>query len=109
MPVSLDFALDDYTPVTYRKAAVEISYDPAKNARNIRERGIPLAYGAVVIVNAVGIVEDDRIDYSEIRLKAYAEIDGSWMVCTYTMRGDVFHIVSVHRVREKEARKWLGR
>jgi hypothetical protein len=43
--------------------ATEITFDPAKDAANICTRGISLAFGAVVIANAIGQVEDNRFDY----------------------------------------------
>jgi uncharacterized DUF497 family protein len=57
-------------------ADMEITFDPAKDAANIRTRGIPLAFGAVVIANAIGQVEYGRFDYGENRLKAFAQIEG---------------------------------
>ena len=86
---------------------MEIDWDPAKDEMNIRRRGIPLEFGAVVLANRVGEVEDARHDYGETRIKAFGVVDGLWFCCVYTMRGDVHHIVTVHRVREEEARRWL--
>jgi uncharacterized protein len=88
---------------------MDITFDPAKDSANQTKHGLSLAFGEVVIADAVGVVEDDRNAYGEIRPKAYTLIGGSWIVCTYTMRGGVYHIISVHRVREKEAQKWLSR
>ena len=90
-------------------ASVEIRFDPAKYERNIRERGIPLASGALVLANRVGEVEDTRHAYKETRMKAFGQIDGRWFECVYTMRGDVAHIISVHRVRQKEVMRWLAK
>ncbi|WP_275112978.1 hypothetical protein [Rhodopila globiformis] len=42
-------------------------------------------------------------------MKAFAEINGIWFQCAYTMRGTVAHIINVHRTNEKEVRKWLER
>jgi uncharacterized DUF497 family protein len=90
-------------------ADAEIRFDPAKNERNIHERGIPLASGAIVLANQVGEVGDTRHVYKETRKKAFGQIDGRWFECVYTMRGDVAHIISVHRVRQKEIMRWLAR
>jgi uncharacterized DUF497 family protein len=88
-------------------AAVEISFDPVKDAANIRKHGIPLAYGAVVLESAIGEVEDIRYVYGETRLKAFAEINGRWFGCAYTMRDAVPHIVTIPRMRRNEVMKWL--
>jgi hypothetical protein len=87
---------------------MEIEFDPAKDAENIRRRGIPLAFGAVVLANRVGEVEDVRRDYGEVRIRAFGVVDGLLFACTYTLRGKVIRIISVHRVREREMRKWLS-
>jgi uncharacterized DUF497 family protein len=80
---------------------------PQKNEDNIRERGIPLAFGQAVIEGAIGEAEDTRRDYGEVRMKAFAHLDGRWFTCVYTIRGPVTHIITVYRVSDKEVRKWL--
>jgi uncharacterized DUF497 family protein len=47
--------------------ALKIEFDPAKSARNIRERGLPfeLAAAAVLAENVIGKFIDDRRDYGE--------------------------------------------
>ena len=88
---------------------MDIEFDPAKDAANIARRGISLAFGAVVIAKNAGVVEDRRRDYGEVRMLAFAEVRGVWFACAYTMRGEVYRIISVHRVREREVAKWLAR
>ncbi len=88
---------------------MEIAFDADKDAENIRARGISLAFGAEIIKAAFGQIEDARRDYGEVRMKAFAQCDGLWFCCTYTRRGSVTRIVSVHRVSRKEAYKWLGK
>jgi uncharacterized DUF497 family protein len=98
--------LERDTGIPYN-GSVKISVDPAKDARNRRERGIPLAFGAVVLTNRIGEVEDTRRDYGEMRIKAFGRVDGLMFCCVYTMRGEVTHVITVHRVSEKEAGRWL--
>jgi uncharacterized protein len=88
---------------------MEISYDPTKDARNLAKHGLSLEYGARVLVNRFGEVEDQRQDYGETRMKAFAEINGVWFQRSYAMRGTVAHIINVHRTNEREVRKWLQR
>jgi hypothetical protein len=52
---------------------------------------------------------DTRKDYGEVRHRAFAEIEGKWFQCVYTLRGDVRHIITVHRINEKRVRRWLSR
>ena len=88
---------------------MEISFDPAKDAANVQERGIPPAFGAVILARAVGELDDTRQDYGEIRQRAFAEVDGKWFQCVYTRCGDVWHIITVHRIDEKRVKRWLNR
>jgi hypothetical protein len=87
--------------------SVEIEFDPAKDAENTRRHGISLAFGAVVLAARMGESEDRREDYGEARIKAFADVAGQWFGCVYTMRGEVYRIISVHPVRPREVRKWL--
>jgi uncharacterized protein len=89
--------------------SMEISFDPTKDATNIQARGIPLAFGAVILARSVGELEDTRRDYGEVRLRAFAEVEGKWFQCAYTLRGDVRHIITVHRIDEKRVKRWLNR
>jgi uncharacterized DUF497 family protein len=89
--------------------SMEISFDPARDAANIQERGIPPAFGAVILARAVGELEDTRQDYGEIRQRAFAEVEGKWFQRVYTLRGEVRHIITVHRIDEKRVKRWLNR
>ena len=88
---------------------MEISFDPDKDARNRKFHGLPLAFGEAVLSNMVAEVEDRRRDYGERRMKAFAEVNGLWFQCCYTMRGTVARIINVHQTTEREMRKWLGK
>jgi uncharacterized DUF497 family protein len=83
---------------------MEIDYDPAQDAANLARHGVSLAFGAIVIADAVGDVVDDRIsEYGANHIKALAEINGLWFCCLYTKRNDVARIISVHRVRQRRS------
>ena len=86
---------------------MEIEFDPAKDARNRRERGLPLALGAVMLANIVVEFEDDRQDYGERRMIAFGLIAGRLHVCVYTLRGETCRIISLRRANSKEQRRWL--
>ena len=84
-----------------------IEFNPAKDARNRRERGLPLALGAVVLANLVGDVEDTRRDYGERRMIAFGLIGPRLHVCVYTMRGENYLIISLRVAKQQEVQKWL--
>ena len=86
----------------------EIEFDPAKDEGNRRSHGVSLALGRTVLAGALGEVEDRRRDYGEVRIRAFGLVEGRLFACTYTPRGAVRRVLSVHRVREKEMRRWLA-
>jgi uncharacterized DUF497 family protein len=86
---------------------MDFDLDPAKNVQNLEKHKLPLAFGMSVLMNMVGEVEDQRRDYSEKRMKALAQLGGSWFQCTDTMWGTVAHIINVHRTSSREMQKWL--
>ena len=49
---------------------MRFTFDPAKNAKNIAERGLSFALAAELDWKAALIVEDTRHDYGELRLCA---------------------------------------
>ena len=99
--------LDRYTGLPYR-FRMEVSFDPDKDVKNRAKHKLPLLFGVEVLTNKCGEVEDQRRDYGEKRMKAFAQIKGLWFQCVYTMRGSVTHIINVHRVKDKEMQRWLG-
>ncbi|HYZ24831.1 MAG TPA: hypothetical protein VE690_22010 [Rhodopila sp.] len=51
---------------------MDIEFDSTKDEINRQKHNLPLAFGAVVLANKVGEVEDTRRDYGERRMKTYA-------------------------------------
>jgi len=86
---------------------VNIEFDTAKDAANRLKHGVPLVLGAVDLMNTVGRIEDDRYDYGERRFNAFGLVDRRLLVCTYTMRGDTYRLISVHKASKQERRTWL--
>ncbi len=54
---------------------MEISFDPAKNARNIRERGLSFERAAEFEWNSAMVYEDVRETYPERRFVAVGYLD----------------------------------
>jgi hypothetical protein len=55
---------------------MKITFDPAKNARNIAERGLPFEHVADLEWETAISVEDTRKDYGERRLRYEDEKQG---------------------------------
>jgi len=77
-------------------------WDPAKSAKNTRERGLPFEVGAAVFDNPTLEAPDDRIDYGEVRIKAIGIVRGVVLVCVYNDRDEVRRIVSLRVANRKE-------
>jgi len=86
---------------------MDVEFDLEKEARNRQKHGVPLALGAVVLENRIGEIVDDRRDYGEVRLNAFGLVAGRLFVCTYTMRGKTYRLISVRKASRQEQRTWL--
>ncbi len=93
-----------YTASPYNRF-VNYEFDPAKDARNIAERGLSLALAPLLFDDLLDVLEDDRQDYGERRQVAYGRILGRLFVCVFTDRGQIRRIISLRKAnsREREA------
>jgi hypothetical protein len=83
---------------------MRITFDPAKNDRNIAERGLSFERVADLEWDAAVAIEDTRRDYGERRLRVLARLDGRLHVAVITMRDDATHVISFRKANEKEVR-----
>jgi uncharacterized DUF497 family protein len=88
---------------------VQLEFDPAKNARNIRERGISLERFADMDLETAVAIEDARIDYGERRVRLFGNIDDRLHVAVITYRGDTVRVISLRRANDREERKYAKR
>jgi uncharacterized DUF497 family protein len=86
---------------------MEIEFDTAKDLENRAKHGVPLAIGLHVLDAMMGEVEDTRHDYGETRMQAFGMVEGRLFVCVYTLRGDVYRLISVRKASRQEQRSWL--
>lgn len=68
-----------------------------------------LALGGTVLLNLVGEMIDDRVEYGKERVIAYGMVGVRLYVAVYTMRGDTYRIISVRKATKVEEGKWLAR
>jgi hypothetical protein len=88
---------------------VRLTFDPAKDAWNIQNRGFGFLYAARIFAGLVMENPDTCRDYGEVRMNAVGEIDGRLFAVTYTQRGpDHRHIISARLASRKERRLWLS-
>jgi uncharacterized DUF497 family protein len=81
---------------------LQIEFDPAKNATNLRVHGVSLAQAGVLLQGFVVAREDQRSDYGETRILATGEIEGREFVCVYTLRGETYRVISLRRAKRRE-------
>jgi uncharacterized DUF497 family protein len=83
---------------------MRFEFDPAKSARNARERGLPFAAAARLFDGLRLEWEDRRKDYGEIRIGTLGEIEGRIFFATFTRRGG--RIISFRKANARETRRY---
>lgn len=81
---------------------MRITYDPAKRARTLAERGLDFEDALIVFEGVTVEVEDTRRDYGERRVVCYGVLGGRIVVVGYTPRGPVRHIFSMRKANDRE-------
>jgi len=85
---------------------MEITFDPAKNARNIFERGLSFEMVAEMEWERAIILEDMRKDYGERRFRVFGHIVGRLYVAVFTPRGDAIHVISLRKANSREVNEY---
>ncbi len=81
---------------------MRVTFDPAKNARNIAERGLPFEQVPDLVWETAVLQEDTRKDYGEVRVRVLARLGRRLHVAVITMRGDAMHVISFRKANRKE-------
>lgn len=81
---------------------IATEFDPVKDAINRRKHGIALAAAAVVFEGPILRQPDDRFDYGEERWLAVGRIGDQTFTACYTMRGNIYRIISLRPANRKE-------
>jgi uncharacterized DUF497 family protein len=84
---------------------MRLTYDPAKNDRNVAERGLSFEQVADLDWETAVAQEDRRKDYGEMRLRVLAFLGARLHVAVVTVRGDALHVISFRKANRKEV-KW---
>ncbi|CAN5714242.1 BrnT family toxin [soil metagenome] len=81
---------------------MRVTFDPAKRAKTLAERGLDFADAAVVFEGDTLEVEDDRRDYGETRIICFGLLAERMVVVGYTPRGADRHVFSMRKANERE-------
>jgi uncharacterized protein len=84
---------------------MRLTFDPAKNARNIAERGLSFERVAELDWETAVSQEDTRKDYGETRIQVLAFLGNRLHAAVITIRGDALHVISFRKANRKEV-KW---
>lgn len=83
-----------------------ISFDPAKRAATLAQRGLDFADAGEVFENLLIENADNRFDYGEERRITVGLLRGRMVVLVWTPRGEDRHIISMRKANGKEQRRY---
>lgn len=81
-------------------------WDEAKNAENIRIRGISFEIVYELDWSTITFREDTRFDYGEMRFFGVGRLDGKPYYVVIVPRDGTIRVLSIRRMHEKEARRY---
>jgi uncharacterized DUF497 family protein len=84
----------------------DVSFDPAKDQRNIASRGISFEAAEQFEWDSALIAEDLRKEYGERRFQALGLIAGRLHVMVFTPRAGKVHVISLRKANRREARRY---
>jgi hypothetical protein len=85
---------------------MKIDFNPIKNEKNIRERGIPFERVAEVDFNTALVFPDTRKEYGETRYIALCYLDRRLHVLCFTETGTGIRVISFRKANEREAKRY---
>ena len=85
---------------------VDVSFDAAKNARNIATRGISFERVLAFEWDSALIVSDSRRDYGESRFQAFGLIAERLHVLVFTPRSGKTHIISLRKANKRQVKRY---
>jgi uncharacterized protein len=83
---------------------MEITFDPAKDASDIRKHGVSLVLGSEIDWSEVMARPDNRRDYFELREIGYTVIHDRLYCVVFTQRGETMHTISLRKANRREVR-----
>ncbi|OHC65840.1 MAG: hypothetical protein A3H93_17315 [Rhodocyclales bacterium RIFCSPLOWO2_02_FULL_63_24] len=83
---------------------MQISFDPAKNARNIGLRGLSFERVVEFDFQTAVFTMDDRRDYGEIRHRALGVLDGRLHALVFAETAVGIRVISFRKANKREVR-----
>jgi len=85
---------------------MDISFDPAKSERNVRERGFGFDRAAAFAFDTALIWIDDRVDYPETRYAALGLVEGRVHALVFAETGTGIRIISFRKANQREVARY---
>jgi uncharacterized DUF497 family protein len=85
---------------------VEITFDPRKSERNLRERGLGFEIASGFDLGSAIYAIDTRKDYGEVRIRALGFIGETLYALVFTMRGSSLRVISLRKASRKERMRY---
>jgi uncharacterized DUF497 family protein len=84
---------------------MQITFDPDKNDRNIRERDLPFERAAEFEFESSSIHVDLRHDYGEVRYIAIGLLDARLHVLCFTETDAGIRVISFRKANDREVKR----
>lgn len=81
---------------------MRVSFDPAKRAKTLAERGLDFEDASIVFDGTTVEIDDTRRSYGEPRIICYGLLSGRLVVIGYTPRGVTRHVFSMRKANHRE-------
>lgn len=85
---------------------MRIRFDPAKNERNVRDRGLSFERAADFDFSSALIAVDDRKEYGEVRYVALGMLDARLHVLCFTDAADGIRVISFRKANSREVARY---
>ncbi len=85
---------------------MEITYDPAKNARNIQERGLSFDRAVDFDFHTALYRVDDRREYGETRIRAMGTLDGRLHALAFVEQTAGIRVISFRKANHREIKRY---
>jgi uncharacterized DUF497 family protein len=81
---------------------MRVEFDPAKNERNIRERGLPFERAVEFDFETAVYVLDNRMDYGETRIRALGYLDKRLHALVFVEIARGIRVISFRKANKRE-------
>ena len=90
---------------------MQITFDPAKRERTLRERGLDFADAAAVFAGRTFTFQDDRFEYPEIRCVTVGLLAGRMVVLVWTpdpgiAEDETRRVISMRKANAREQARY---